>query len=158
MKWSKWWFVAISALNICKKIMILLRHRRFRDLLVVNFPNIRHIHHADPANWTSIVAGWDHLVETSFMNQVVTGGNLWWNPEIKKHQSFINTLLHWPLATLGHTKGGCCFKKFFLSYDTLSGSWSFLVQNMKSPGSMNILLANWTIWSWNPLNTFVGSL
>ena len=67
---------AVPALDVGIEVLVLRRHRSLRDLLVINLPDVRHIHHADATDGTSVVTGTDHLVKTSLVDQVIAWRDL----------------------------------------------------------------------------------
>ena len=68
--------VAVSAEDVGEQVPVLLRHRGLGDLFVVNLPDVSHVHHADPAQRAGIVTIGDHLVEASFVYEVITRRDL----------------------------------------------------------------------------------
>ena len=67
---------AVPALDPGPARRVLRWHRRLLDLLVVELPNVRHVHHAHPAQRTGVVAVVHHLVKTRLVDQVVARWDL----------------------------------------------------------------------------------
>ena len=55
-------------------------HGSLGDFFVVNFPDIRHVHHAHPAQGAGVVTVRQHLVEAGLVNEMVAGGDLGGDP------------------------------------------------------------------------------